>query len=246
MIDEEKANPRTAPASDSEPTQPAEAEKPDEGNIFGTVITLTIAAIALFGVYFANFVGEVGGKASGALTDALAATVNREKAQVTSNTWLFQDLRAYTHQQILLALADAAQTDADAAESRKQSDTATILRDQAAGYRTEADAEGGFYSSSYVLADGTFDEKSFLEHQFRFESRNRNVNPAKEFEKAEFYFERRKSLDAPSLGLAFTLLFLVFAEMSKTRARYYWFGFSLLIFIVSMAYVVNGALTIGY
>ncbi len=230
-------------------TEPAKAPAPAEKKsafTFDTVVALTIACVALFGVYFTGFVRGVGGKGSGALTTALAATINREKANVTAHTWLFQDLRAHSAYRMLIALADATEADAAAAEASGQPTLAASLRDEAQNYRTNAEAETGFFSASYVLPDNTFDEKSFLDHQIRFESRNRIVNPAGLFKKAEFQFARRKELDYALLGIGATFLFLVFSERIKTRIRYTWYVVALLCFASSMGFVLYIANTVGY
>ncbi len=155
---------------------------------------------------------------------------------------MFQDLRAYAEYQRLSTLAEVTTADAVAAQGLGDVAQAQSLSQQALAYRTAANAAGTFFAEEYVLPDGSFDEELYLEHQMRFEVRNRDVNPADDYIEAVTLLEESFALVIIIRGLAISITLMIIAHITKSKMRYAWFAGGLLVFIgfmVYMAYALN-------
>ena len=215
-----------------------EDEKQDNSERFETIIALTIAIVSLIAAYIGGWSALTEGAAGGAQFNGVIAAVNLEKAKVTSNTWMFQDLRAYAEYQRLSTLAEVTTADAVAAQEVGDYAVAQSMRQQALAYRTAANAAGTFFANEYVLEDGSFDEQQYLEHQMRFEVRNRDVDPDDDYEEAVMLYEEAFSLVIVVRGLAIAITLMIMAHITKSKLRYAWFAGGLAVFIGFMAYMV--------
>lgn len=214
-----------------------EAKEETQSKNLDTAIAIAIAVISLVGALVAALAVSDTNTASGALEDAVFATVDREKANVIANTWMFQDLRAYVQHERLAALAQNTEAAAAEAEVRGDAALAKSLRDQAKSLRISATAEAKFYNAQYVLPDGSFDETTFIAHQLRFESRNHDVNPDDNMEAAKSYFSRGESLIVSVAGLAVSITFLILAQIvTAPKLRQGWFWLGVLVFVGMMIY----------
>jgi len=222
-----------------------EEERQDTSEHFETIIALTIAIVSLIGAFLGGWSALTESEASGAQFNGVIAAVNREKAQVTSHTWMFQDLRAYTKYQRLSTLADVTTADAVAAQGVGDVAQAQSLRQQALAYRTAANAAGTFFASEYVLPDSSFDEELYLEHQMRFEVRNRDVDPEDDYQEAVDLLEDSFVLVVVIRGLAVAITLMIIAHITHSKLRYAWFAGGVAVFLGFMAYMAYAMKWIG-
>ncbi len=220
-----------------------EEEKQDHSERFEIIIAITIAIVSLIAAYLGGWSALIESEATGARVSGVIATVNREKAKVTSSTWMFQDLRAYAEYQRLSTLAEVTTADAVAAQELGDVAGAQSLRQQALAYRTAANAAGTFFAQEYVNADGSFDEETYLEHQMRFEVRNRDVDPEDDYQDAVELSEQAYSLVIVIRGLAIAITLLIIAHITKSKLRYAWFVGGLAVFAGFMVYM---AIALGF
>jgi len=220
-------------------------EQQDKSEWFETIIALTIAIVSLIAAFIGGWSALTESAASGAQISGVIATVNREKAKVTSHTWMFQDLRAYAEHQRLSTLAEITTADAVAAQEQGALEQAQSLRQQALAYRTGASAAGTFFAGEYVNPDGSFDEETYLEHQMRFEVRNRDVDPDDDYDEAVALFEEAFTLVIVIRGLAIAITLLILAHITKSKLRYSWFAGGLAVFAGFMAYMAYSLNWIG-
>lgn len=222
-----------------------EEEKQDHAERFETIIAITIAIVSLIAAYIGGWSALIESEATGARVSGVIATVNREKAKVTSSTWMFQDLRAYAEYQRLSTLAEVTTADAVAAQELGDAAGAQSLRQQALAYRTAANAAGTFFAEEYVNADGSFDEETYLEHQMRFEVRNRDVDPADDYQDAVELSEQAYSLVIVIRGLAISITLLIIAHITKSKMGLVWYGLGMIVFFGFIIYMANALQWIG-
>mgnify|MGYP001585562798 CR=1 FL=1 len=219
-----------------------ETENESDSKTLDTAIAIGIAVVSLVAALVAALAVSDTNSAAGALEDAVFATVDREKANVIANTWMYQDLRAFVQHEKLAALA--ANTEAAAAEAAARGDAALAqsLRDQAQSLQVSANASEKFYNEQYVLPDGAFDEAAFIAHQLRLESRNRDVNPDDDIEAAETYFTRGESFVVSVAGMAVSITFLILAQIVTAPAvRKGWFWLGVVVFVGATVYTFAAA-----
>ncbi len=203
-----------------------------------TMVTIAIAIIAFSGAMTGIISGGRARQIVKFQNKAIAASINREQAYVIAHTWMLQDLRAYAEYKRLNDLAAITQAEAELALARGDQERAQVLTEQVAEYETAAAAKATFFSPEYILSGGSFDERGFLENQMRFESRNLDINPQKNFERAQQIINKSSTLVTGIYLLSFVVVSLIFARVIKSNWRYLWVGIGALILVIDIAYIV--------
>ncbi len=203
-----------------------------------TMVTIAIAIIAFSGAMTGIISGGRARQIVKFQNKAIAASINREQAYVIAHTWMLQDLRAYAEYKRLNDLASITQVEAELALARGDEERAQVLTEQVTEYETAAAAKATFFSPEYILPGGSFDERGFLENQMRFESRNLDINPQKNFERAQQIINKSSTLVTGIYLLSFVVVSLIFARVIKSNWRYLWVGIGALILVIDIAYIV--------
>ncbi len=209
-----------------------------------SMVTIAIAIIA--------FTGAMTGIISGGRTRqinkyedrAIEASINREQAYVIAHTWMLQDLRAYAEYNRLNDLAMITEAEAEMALARGDEERANVLREKVQEYRTAANAKATFFSEEYILPGGTFDEHGFLMNQMRFETRNLDVNPQKNFDKAQQIIDKSSVLVTGIYLLSFVVVSLIFARVIKSKWRFFWVAIASIILIIDILYILINELSL--
>lgn len=199
----------------SNTTQPAK---------FDTVIALSIAAVSILEAIIVALAAFSSQAATDAQRSALIATINREKADVSAHTQLFQELRAYTDFRLLVALANEIEIDAQDAENRGEHEYAAQLRDEALVQWAAANTINRYYENVYVMEDETFDEQTFVQDAIQFDQLVNDHDPSDDIEQARLFLNRGSLLITAVVSLAVALFFLILAQISRRKIRYVWFG----------------------
>jgi len=213
-------------------------EKPKKLINVETIITIAIALISLTGAMLGVIHGSYARQINKTQRKALSATINREQVDVIAHTWMFQDLRAFAEYNRLNALATITEIDAQEAETRGDRAHAQELLNKVKEYQIAAAAKATFFSPQYVLPDGNFDEESFQNDQYRFGSRNLDVNPDKSFEKVEQLIRQASLLRTGIYVFSVVVACLIFAKVAKSKLRYLWVTLAILIFLGNIIFIL--------
>ncbi|MBC8505693.1 MAG: hypothetical protein ISR58_07650 [Anaerolineales bacterium] len=215
------------------------SEKSKENSIpIETMVTIAIAIIAFAGAMTGIISGGRARQIAIFEKKAIAASINREQAYVIAHTWMLQDLRAYAEYNRLNDLATITEAEAEMAFARGDEERADVLQEKVQEYRTAANAKATFFSEEYILPGGSFDEESFLTNQMRFESRNLDTNPQKNFEMAQQIIDKSSVLVTGIYLLSFVVVSLIFARVIKSNWRYLWVGVASVILIIDIIYIL--------
>ena len=201
---------------------------------FDTVIALSIAAVSILEAIIVALAAFSSEAATDAQRSALIASINREKADVSAHTQLFQDMRAYTDFRLLAALANEIEADALDAEDRGEHEYAARLRDEAQVQRAAANSIKRYYAGAYVLEDETFDEQTFVQDEIQFDQLVNDHDPSDDIEQARLFLNRGSLLTTAVAGLAVALFFLILAQISRRKIRYVWFGLGAMISVCGL------------
>jgi len=203
-----------------------------------TMVTIAIAIIAFGGAMTGIINGARARQIVKFQNKAIAAAINREQAYVIAHTWMLQDLRAYAEYKRLNDLAMITEAEAELALARGDEARADVLREKVQEYQTAAAAKATFFSPEYIPPGGAFNEQEFLGNQMRFEARNLDINPQKNFDRVQQIMDKSSILVTGIYLLSFVVVALIFARVIKSNWRFFWVGIGSLIFIIDIVYIV--------
>lgn len=206
---------------------------------FDTIVALSIAVVSVVSAVLVGVATLSSEVASDAERSALIASINREKADVSAHTELFQDMRAFAEFRALDALARETDAEAAEAEQRGEIEAATRLRDEAQANRAAADSMSAYFASAYLLDENSFDEETFVADVLQFEQSVNDLDPTDDVSKAEVFLNRGALISASVAGMTVSLFLLILAQISKRKIRYVWYAAGMFVGVCGLIAVIG-------
>lgn len=236
--------------SESSPPPPA----PKKSERFSTVVTVLIALVSTVIALVASQSALASGNATEAQHNGVLAKINLERANGATYTLIARDRRAFNDYRFGLSLYYLTFDYIDQAEANGSTPLGTRLRLEAAGQLEESNNAYTYIDSGYLIADenGTyydFDEANFLNDRLQNAAIYQDVNFTDNFTEANQYRTEGLYLGASLFVWFLSLMFLTWAEITKSALRWVWLAAGILIALgITAAYIgsgVIGALGLG-
>jgi hypothetical protein len=235
--------------SESATINPPAETKGDERQLFKTIVSVLIAAIAVIGAWVTWQATVLANDAGAENAAGLAATLNIEQSRTVNLTQLYQHYAAYTTFARYRELGQ--QADADwrrLASLSMDQDTAPRLSWMLGDIETQRDyafdtASAGqyFFPTRYLEQDSSYNLRRESGEASAEAARQQDLNADQHFAKADDLRERSNGLVAVVIVQTLCLLLFTFAEILRSRLAYVAAGAGTLIMFGSIV----AALIIG-
>ena len=226
----------------------ADKDKPEsKTDRFETVVTVLIAIVSTIIALVASQSAVASGNATEAQHDGVLAKINLERVDGGSRAQLAHNERAfsiYRSNRDLYSLTIDYATQAEAAGNAAQG---TALRQEAAGQLEDSNNAYRFIDSNYLVKDSngeytSFDEQNFINDRRQAASIYEDIAFDDNFGEATGLRTQSLSLGVSLLAWFIALMFLTWAEISKSALRWVWLTAGVLLALgLIAAYGLSGA-----
>jgi hypothetical protein len=226
----------------------ADKEKPvSKTDRFETVVTVLIAIVSTVIALVASQSAVASGNATEAQHDGVLAKINLERVDGSSRAQIAHNERAfsiYRSNRDLYSLTVDYAVKAEAAGNAAQG---TALRQEAARQLEDSNNAYRFINSNYLVKDPasgeytSFDEQNYLNDQRQSASVYEDIAFDDNFVEADGLRAQSLTLGISLLAWFIALMFLTWAEISKSALRWVWLAAGILLALGLIAvYVVTG------
>lgn len=226
----------------------ADKEKPEsKTDRFETVVTVLIAIVSTIIALVASQSAVASGNATEAQHDGVLAKINLERVDGSSRAQIAHNERAfsiYRSNRDLYSLTVDYAVKAEAAGNAAQG---TALRQEAARQLEDSNNAYRFINSNYLVKDPasgeytSFDEQNYLNDQRQSASVYEDIAFDDNFVEADGLRAQSLTLGISLLAWFIALMFLTWAEISKSALRWVWLAAGVLLALGLIAvYVVTG------
>lgn len=214
---------------------------------FETVVTVLIALVSTVIALVASQSAVASGNATEAQHDGVLAKINLERVDGSSRAQIAHNERAFSSYRSNRDLYTLTINFANQAENAGNKDQGTALRQEAAGLLEESYNAYHFVDPSYLVKDSTgeytsFDEQNYINDQRQNASIYQDIAFDDNFAEADRLRTQSLSLGASLLAWFISLMFLTWAEISKSALRWLWLALGVLIALSLIGvYLISGA-----
>jgi hypothetical protein len=225
----------------------ADKEKPDsKTDRFETVVTILIAVVSTVIALVASQSAVASGNATEAQHDGVLAKINLERVDGASRAQIAHNERAfgiYRSNRDLYSLTIDYAVKAEAAGNTAQG---TALRQEAARQLEDSNNAYTFINANYLVADAngnytSFDEQNYLNDQRQSASIYEDISSDDNFSQADQLRTQSLTLGVSLLAWFIALMFLTWADISKSALRWVWLAAGALVALgLVAAYLISG------
>ncbi len=223
------------------------APKPDNrADRLSTFITVLIAVVSTIIALVAAQAATASGNATEAQHNGVIAKINLERTEGGAWTQISRSQRAFDAYRFNRRLYDLTFDYIAQAESNGSSPQGNRLRLEAAGQLEESNLAYEFTDASYLLQDEAgqyvdFDVDNYLNDQRQTAAIYQDIDYDDNFEEADRLRGDSLALNISVLFWFVALLFLTWAEITRSWLRWLWLGAGLLIALgILAAYAFTG------
>lgn len=225
-------------------------EKPNHAKAdrFQTVVTILIALVSTVIALVASQAAQASGSATEAQHAGVLAKINLERVDGASRTQIAQNERAFSEYLFNRSLYTLTFQYVDQAEAAGNKAQGTRLRLEAAAQLETSDNAYQFIDSGYLIKDAsgqyvTFDELNYLNAQRQSAAIYENIDYTGNFATANQQRTQSIALSVSLVVWFVALMFLTWAEITKSSLRWLWLLAGLLLGLgITVAYMLSGVL----
>lgn len=231
----------------SDASPPPEAKKKSER--FSTVTTVLIALVSTVIALVASQSALASGNATEAQHNGVIAKINLERVNGSTYTLIARNQRAFNDYLFNRSLYFLTFDYINQAEAGGSSPLGTRLRLEAAGQLEESNNAYTYIDSGYLIADEAgeyyaFDEANFVNDRLQNAAIYQDVDHIDNFNEANRYRADGLYLGASLFVWFLSLMFLTWAEITKSALRWVWLAAGVLTALgIVVAYIGSGILT---
>jgi hypothetical protein len=226
----------------------ADKEKPEsKTNRFETVVTVLIAIVSTVIALVASQSAVASGNATEAQHDGVLAKINLERVDGSSRAQIAHNERAFSIYRSNRDLYSLTIDFALKAETAGNSAQGTVLRQEAARQLEDSNNAYRFIDSNYLVKDATsgeytsFDQQNYLNDQRQSASIYEDISYLDNFAEADRLRTQSLQLGVSLLAWFIALMFLTWAEITKSALRWVWLAAGVLLALgLAAVYVVTG------
>ena len=206
----------------------AEKEKSEsKSNRFETVVTVLIAVVSTIIALVASQSAVASGNATEAQHDGVLAKINLERVDGSSRAQIAHNERAFSIYRTNRDLYSLTIDYAAKAEAAGNTAQGTTLRLEAARLLEDSNNAYRFINSDYLVKDASgeytsFDEQNYLNDQRQSASVYQDIASDDNFSEANRLRTQSLTLGVTLLAWFMALMFLTWAEISKSGLRWVW------------------------
>ncbi len=230
----------------SEASPPPEKKKSER---LSTVTTVLIALVSTVIALVASQSALASGNATEAQHNGVLAKINLERVNGSTYTLIARDRRAFNDYRFSRSLYDLTFNYINQAEVNGSSPLGTRLRLEAAGQLEESNNAYTYIDSGYLIADEAgqyydFDEPNFINDRLQNAAIYQDVNYTDNFNEANAFRTEGLYLGASLFVWFLALMFLTWAEITKSGLRWVWLIVGILIALgITAAYLGSGIIS---
>jgi hypothetical protein len=216
---------------------------------FQTAVTVLIALVSTVIALVASQAAVSSGNASEAQHNGVLAKINLERVDGGTRVQMARNRRAFTTYRFNRDLYDLTFQYVGQAEAAGSSPHGTRLRLEAAGQLEESNLAYQFIDSGYLIRDESgeyvdFDEDEFIKDRRQTASIYQDIDFEDNFAEADAMRVASLGLNASLLVWFVSLLFLTWAEITRSALRWVWLAAGLLLALGILAtYALTGMLS---
>jgi len=225
----------------------ADNDKPEsKTDRFETVVTILIAVVSTVIALVASQSAVASGNATEAQHDGVLAKINLERVDGASRTQIAHNERAFDIYRTNRDLYSLTIDFADKAETAGNAAQGTALRQEAARLLEDSNNAYTFINRDYLVKDAngdytSFDEQNYLNDQRQQASVYEDIASEDNFTEANHLRTQSLTLGVSLLAWFIALMFLTWAEISKSALRWVWLAAGVLLALgLAAAYLVSG------
>lgn len=213
---------------------------------FSTIVTVLIALVSTIIALVASQAALASGNAAEAQHNGVLAKINLERVLGGSRTKIARNMRAFNSYRFNRSLYFLTFDYIGQAEANGSSPHGTRLREEAAGQLEESNLAWQFIASSYLIPDENgeyvdFDEDTFIEDEKQTAAIYQDIDYEDNFSEAAALRTESLSLSVSMFVWFIALLFLTWAEITKSALRWVWLSAGVLTAVVLVVvYVFAG------
>lgn len=224
----------------------AENKSKSKSNRFETVVTVLIAVVSTVIALVASQSAVASGNATEAQHDGVLAKINLERVDGSSRAQIAHNQRAFSIYRSNRDLYSLTIDYAAKAEAAGNADQGTQLRLEAAQQLEDSNNAYRFIASNYLVQDAngeytSFDDQNYLNDQQQAASVFEDISFTDNFTEANRLRTQSLTLGVSMLAWFIALMFLTWADISKSALRWVWLVAGVLLSLALVAaYLISG------
>lgn len=224
----------------------AENKSKSKSNRFETVVTVLIAVVSTVIALVASQSAVASGNATEAQHDGVLAKINLERVDGSSRAQIAHNQRAFSIYRSNRDLYSLTIDYAAKAEAAGNADQGTQLRLEAAQQLEDSNNAYRFIASNYLVQDAngeytSFDDQNYLNDQQQAASVFEDISFTDNFTEANRLRTQSLTLGVSLLAWFIALMFLTWADISKSALRWVWLVAGVLLSLALVAaYLISG------
>jgi hypothetical protein len=219
------------------------ANHSESADSFEILLAVLIALSSLIGAFVAWRAFAAGNAAGDADFAGMSAMLAAEETRATNAVTAYEDYGAYLNFLQYRELATSLQAELDQLPDLESPETAALRAKIELAQATSAIYQQRF-SRRFVQRDGTYNIESQLATLYADQARQRNLNAAPSFAKADQMRLKVSWLQGTAIPLAASLIFFTLAEALSRRLRALMLGIGVLLLISGTAAFLYFELTL--
>jgi hypothetical protein len=230
----------------SEASPPPAAKKSER---FSTVTTVLIALVSTVIALVASQSALASGNATEAQHNGVLAKINLERVNGLTHTLIARNRRAFSDYRFSRSLYYLTFDYINQAEPNGSSPLGTRLRLEATGQLEESNNAYTYIDDAYLIADEAgeyydFDEPTYVNDRLQNAAIYEDVNFSDNFTEANDYRTEGLYLGASLFVWFLALMFLTWAEITKSALRWVWLAAGVIIALgIVAAYLGSGVIS---
>jgi hypothetical protein len=215
---------------------------------FQTVVTVLIALVSTVIALVASQAAQASGTATEAQHDGVLAKINLERVDGASRTQLARNERAFSTYLFNRSLYTLTFQYIDQAESAGNKAQGTRLRLEAEAQLETSNNAYSYIDSGYLVKDASgqlvkFDEQNYLNDQRQNAAIYENIDYTGNFATADQQRTQSVALSFSLVVWFVALMFLTWAEITKSGLRWLWLALGVLLSLgITAAYLLSSVL----
>jgi hypothetical protein len=224
----------------------AENKSKSKSNRFETVVTVLIAVVSTVIALVASQSAVASGNATEAQHDGVLAKINLERVDGSSRAQIAHNQRAFSIYRSNRDLYSLTIDYAAKAEAAGNANQGTQLRLEAAQQLEDSNNAYRFIASNYLVQDAngeytSFDDQNYLNDQQQAASVFEDISFTDNFTEANRLRTQSLTLGVSLLAWFIALMFLTWADISKSALRWVWLVAGVLLSLALVAaYLISG------
>lgn len=215
---------------------------------FQTATTILIAIVSTAIALVASQAAVTMGQVTEAEHNGVLAKINLERVDGSSRIRLTNYLRAFDEYRFSRALQKLTSGYISQAMSASEKEYETRLRQEAAARREESDIALDFVHLGYVDSNDQGEYTNFRNEEFLNDEREgaeiyQDLDPTDNFADADRFRTQALLMSASMIVLFVSVMFLTWAQITRSMLRWIWLGAGLLLAVgIGAAYLLSGVL----